>query len=217
MSEQARSKQQDPLSVRAAAKMLSSVPNDEVQFGYHIATGKQIIRLISDGLGAKRLNPDKEFGDGIAYGAHPLHGRAVFEVKIIKTMGEWYGGLRFGIMRCKKGIPIESGPSIPSDSKGAANHCVWSGQWLCYNLVTRNELSEYGYVNLDDLHVGDCVGLHLSQGGVLEFTVNGESQGIAAENIYTRNSDVYAVVDHHGCCVATEIIKAGKPQCIHYA
>ena len=53
-------------------------------------------------------------------------------------------------------------------------------------------------------------GLCLSGDGVLEFTVNGESQGIEAENTYTRDTDVYAFVDH--CWsddTATVITKAG--------
>ena len=40
--------------------------------------------------------------------------------------------------------------------------------------------------------------------------MNGESQGIAAKNIHTRDADVYAVVDHFGQCVATVITKAGE-------
>ena len=211
---QARTKQQDPLSIQSAANILNSVPNDNIQFGYHSATGKQI-RLTNDGLRAKRMNSHKMGADGVVYGAHPLNRRAVFEVKIVKSMGEWYEGLQFGIMRYKKGVPVESGPHIPSKCRGAVNHCVWSGQWLHYNLATRNELSEYGSVNLDDLREGDRVGLRLSEDGVLEFTVNGENQGIAAENIYTRNTDTYAVVDHFGSCVATEITKAGTILGLH--
>ena len=113
-----------------------------------------------------------------------------------------------------KGVAIESGPSIPSDSHCATNHCVWFQERLHNNLVTRSSdgpyLPVYGNVNLDDLQEGDCVGLCLSQDGVLEFTVNGESQGVVAKNIYTRDSDVYAVVDHYGSCVATVITKAGE-------
>ena len=44
----------------------------------------------------------------------------------------------------------------------------------------------------------------------MEFTMNRESQGISAQNIYTRDTDVYAVVDHFGCCIATVITKAGE-------
>ena len=185
------------------------VLKEDIQFGYHCASGKQI-RITNDGLGAERVDPDRMWRDGVAYGARPLKGMAEFEVKIVSYMTRWYGTIQFGVMRCKKGVPIEPGPSIPSDSCDAANHCVWSILQLCNNLVTPSELSDYGYVDLDDLREGNCVGLRLSQDGILEFFVNGESQGIAAKNIYTRNSDVYAVVDHLANCVATVITKAGE-------
>ena len=185
------------------------VPNEDIQFGYHSASGKQI-RITNDGLGAERVDPDRVWRDGVAYGSRPLKGMAEFEVKIVSYVTRWYGTIRFGVMRCKKGVPIEPGPSIPRDSYNAANHCVWRNQQLCNNFVTPNKKSDYGYVDLDDLREGDCVGLRLSQDGVLELFVNGKSQGIASKNIYTRNSDVYAVVDHYDNCVATVITKAGE-------
>ena len=187
------------------------VPNEDIQFGYHSASGKQI-RITNDGLGAERMDPDVMWKDGVAYGARPLKGRAEFEVKIVSYYGTKWGGesIQFGVMRCKKGVPIEPGPNIPRDSYDAANHYVWVNQQLFKNLVTPSEHSDYSYVDLDDLREGDCVGLRLSQEGALEFFVNGESQGIATKNIYTRNSDVYAVVDHNGECVATVITKAGE-------
>ena len=187
------------------------VPNEDIQFGYHSASGEQI-RITNDGLGAERVDPDKECDGGtcIAYGARPLKGMAEFEVKIVSYRTKWRGSLQFGVMRRKKGILIEHGPSIPRHSYDAANHCLWFNQQLWNNLVTPREESDYGYVDLDDLREGDCVGLRLSQDGVLEFLVNGESQGIVAKNIYTRNSDVYAVVDHISNCYATVITKAGE-------
>ena len=206
-ADQTRGRQQDSLSKPATANF---VPNEDIQFGYHSASGKQI-RITNDGLGAEKMDPDKVFLDGVAYGARPLKGKAEFSVEIVSYA---VGSLGFGVMRCKKGVPIESGPSIPSDPCDAANHCVWAGQLLFNNLVTPREWSDYGYVDLDDLREGDCVGLRLSQDGVLEFFVNGKSQGIAAKNIYTRNRDVYAVVDHYGQCVATVITKAGECSCI---
>ena len=86
--------------------------------------------------------------------------------------------------------------------------CV--GHILFNNLITPGEESDYGYVDLDDLREGDTVGLHLSHNGVLEFFVNGENQGIAAKNMYTRNTDIYAVANHRGQCVATVITKASE-------
>ena len=209
-NDQTRGRQQDSLSKPATANF---VPNEDIQFGYHSASGKQI-RITNDGLGAERMDPDRVRSNGVAYGARPLKGISTFEVKIVSYRAKSRWSLQFGVMRCKKGVPIESGPSIPSESFNAAYHCVWGDQRLYNNLVTPGEESDYGCVDLDDLREGDCVGLRLSQDGVLEFFVNGESQGIAAKNIYTRNSDVYAVMDHYGQCVATVITKAGECSCV---
>ena len=203
-------RQQGPSSEQATAKILNLLPNEDIQFGYHSVSGKRI-RFTNDGLEAKRVYPDAMFDSGIAYGAHPLKGMARFEVMIV-SYGEgrgWLSSIQLGVMRCKKGVPIiESDLSIPFDSYGAVSHCVWCGQLLYNNFVTPEE-SNYGSVDLHDLREGDRVGLCLSQDGVLEFFVNGESQGIAANNIYTRSSDVYACVDHIGSCYATVITKAG--------
>ena len=199
-------RQEDSTSKPATANF---VPNKDIQFGYHSALGEQI-RISNDGLGAEKMDPDRVRDDGVAYGAHPLKGMAEFEIKIVSYESKWTWSLGFGVMRCEKGVPIEPGPSIPSYLEDTANHCLWVDHRLFNNIVTPNEESEYGYVNLNDLREGDCIGLRLSQDGVLEFFVNGESQGIAAKNIYTRNSDVYAVVEHCGNCVATVITKAGE-------
>ena len=181
------------------------VPIEDVHFGYHSATGK-CIRIFSNGLGAKRTKPTEVAYHGVAYGAHPLKGVAKFEVEIISYLTGWRISLGIGVMRCEKGVPIES---IPTDSYGAVNHCIWSGKTL-YNKLGARKVSDYGYIDLDDLQKGDRVGLRLSQDGVLEFFVNGESQGTAAKNIYTGNTDVYVVVDHRCNCVATVITKSGK-------
>ena len=199
---------QDPLSESDTDE---STPNKDIQFGYHSALGENI-RITNSGLGAERMNPEDVPFNGVAYGAQPLKGLAEFEVKMVAYGANWTHSVQVGLRRCNKGEPIESGPDIPDDSEDAEYHCVWTGQRLYNNLVTpgESERSYYGYVDLRDLREGDCVGLRLSQDGVLEFTVNGESQGIAAKNIYTRDTDVYAVVDHYGSCVATVITKAGE-------
>ena len=186
-------------------------PKTDIQFGYHNASGKHI-RITNNGLGAERMNPEDHFSDGVAYGAKPLKGLAEFEVKIVSYGTNWSGSLLVGVMGSKKGVMIESGHAygIPRTSYGSKNHCVWAVQTVFNNLVTPREDSDYGYVDLDDLREGDCVGLCVSQDGVLEFTINGESQGIAVKNIYTRDTSIYAVVDHFGQCVATVITKAGE-------
>ena len=203
--DQTRGRHQDSLSKPATGNF---VPNEDIQFGYHSASGSQI-RITSDGLGAENIHYDKVICDSTAYGARPLKGKAEFNVEIVSYGVRSVFSLGLGVMRCKKGVPIE-----PSLNIFATNHCVWGDQRLYNNLVTPEEESDYGYVDLDDVCVGDCVGLRLSQDGVLEFFVNGESQGIPAKNIYTRNSDVYAVVDLYGDGVATVITKAGECSCV---
>ena len=186
------------------------IPSKDIQFGYHGTSGRQI-RITNNGLGAEKRNADRGLENGIAYGVCPLKGRAEFEVMIVGHVTKYYySALRLGVMRREKGEPIESGDIIPRNSHDADDHCVWFCCQLRNNLVHPREEYDYGYVDLSDLREGDCIGLYLSRDGVLEFTVNGESQGIAAKNIYTRNTDVYAVVDHHGSCFATVITKAGE-------
>ena len=197
---------QDPLSESDTDELTA---NKDIQFGYHSVSGGQI-RLTNNGLGAERMNPDHMWNNGVAYGALPLKGLAEFEVKIVTYGTGWSSSIQVGVMTCPKGIPIKSHHSIPKTSFDAEYHCMWVSQGLYNNLVTPGENSDYGYVDLRDLREGDCVGLHISQDGMLEFTVNGESQGIAAKNIYTRDTDIYAVVDHCDNCVATVIIKAGE-------
>ena len=83
-------------------------------------------------------------------------------------------------------------------------------EWSHQSLFNMSRVPRgYGYVSLDDLREGDRAGFRISDNGVLEFTVNGKSQGIAAENVYFRNFKVYAIVEHrYG--VATVITKAGE-------
>ena len=53
------------------------------------------------------------YGDGVVYSALPHKGMAEFEVEIVSYGTEWKSPMGFVVMRCKKGIPIESGLNIP--------------------------------------------------------------------------------------------------------
>ena len=205
----------DNYLVSGRSDPLSQQLYEDIQFGYHSATGKEM-RITSDGLGAEKINADKVYDNGVVYGAHPLKGRAEFEVKIVSCRGMMAMSLQLGVMRCKKDVHVDSGYGIPIDSFCAVNHCVWAGKLVSNKLFASklSRLYNYGYIDLHDLRAGDCAGIRLSQDGMLEFTVNGESQGIAAKNVYIGNSDVYAVIDHFGNCAATLITKAGNPLCI---
>ena len=154
LSDRMRNLQQKPATA-------NFVPNKDIQFGYHSASGEQNIRINNDGLRAERMDPDKPPNNGVVYGAHPLKGMAEFEIKIVSKETKWtwsFGSLGLGVMRCEKGVPIEPGLSIPILTDDAANHCVWIDTELYNKIVTPHEESEYSYVDLDDLREGDCVG-----------------------------------------------------------
>ena len=182
---------------------------ESIQFSYH--REKYAGLLITDfGLGAEKINlPSSSFhasSRGFAYGAQPLKGMAEFEVKLTSDV-KFCGTISLGLKRCKKGTPLVSKPRlsiVPVDS------CMWTGTRLHNGLVTPAKKSDYDLVNLNDLCIGDHLGIRVSRSGVLEFFVNGESQGIAARNMYNDNSDVSAVVEHRGNSVSTTITKAGE-------
>ena len=75
--------------------------------------------------------PGDRFTNGVAYGACPLKGMACFEVKLTSywTKGRSDISLKYGVMRCKKGDPIES-LNVPSNIYGIKNYCTWNSQQL---------------------------------------------------------------------------------------
>ena len=98
------------------------------------------------------------------------------------------------------------------------NTCLWCPGKKLYILADKygyvdlddlDDRPQYSYVDLADLREGDCFGLRISEDRVLEFTANGGSQGIAAVNVYTRNSEVFAFV-YNWNGSATLIINTGE-------
>lgn len=144
-------------------------------------------------------------------------GTAEFEVELISyDFAEWRESLKLGVMRCKTGSKINQ-KDIPCYTPGCTHHCVWSSDRVHKRLTDSYVEQCYGIVNLDELRAGDRVGMCITYDGNLELFVNGRHQGIAAEGIYQRGYDVYAVVDHCGNCKATKITRAGGTcLVIHY-
>ena len=207
-------RQQDPSppSEQTLSKRMKLESNKDVQFGYQgtlYNPQSPALIITSDGLGAEGADM-YDFFSCEAYGARPLKGRAEFEVKITKTcrtITQFDVGVVFvskyrenGLRRYIGEVSFSVRPTVPGKQL-----------YTAFNSLDNGERSLHGQIDLRDLREGDRVGLHLSEDGVLEFTVNGENQGIAAKNIYTRNRyrDIYAYVRHWNA-VATEITKAGK-------
>ena len=203
--------QSPPSELTPAKKKLE--PHEDIQFGYQgtlYNLQSTAVIITSDGLGAEGAERNLSYDPCAAYGACPLKGRAEFEVKITKicrTITRFDIGVFFVSKYRKNGsrrLYGEASFSVRPTVPGKQLYTV-------FGTLDKGEWSTYGQIDLRNLCEGTCVGLLLSEDGVLEFTVNGESQGIAAENVYTRNryKEVYAYVGHWDA-VATEITKAGK-------
>ena len=198
---------QEPVLIK---EIKTFILEDTVQFGFHNISSPQI-KITQNGIAAEKRDPESQYAHGVAYGARPLRGTAEFEVKIASYGTGWSGTLKLGVMRALRDMPLIGGPCIPRYSPEGVDHLVWSSDKIHNRLNTPAVESTYtGAMNLDDLREGDRVGLRLSTDGVLVFFVNGKSQGVAAENIYDKEFDVYAVVDHYANCKSTIITRAGR-------
>ena len=180
------------------------------EFGFHELCSDQI-RITQDALKADKKDPTLHYAHGVAYGARPLKGTSEFEVKLTDYGTGWSGTLKLGIAKFKKGQSIQVS-RIPRYSPEGSNHCVWSSDKI-HNRILPSQYNaqekQYGFKNLDELREGDSLGLRLSPDGSLTFFVNGECQGIAAENVYETGHEIYPVVDHYANCKATVITRAG--------
>ena len=194
---------------------------ETIQFGYHKECSHQVT-ISEDDLKAEKRDPTIDYAHGLVYGSKILQGTVEFEVKIVSYCAYWILSddedsisLKLGVMRCKSGTDLDSGNyPIPRCSLDGPNHCVWSSNRI-HNRIKGYLQTPYGKENLDNLREGDCVGLRLTSDGVLVFFVNGQSQGVAAENVYEKGYDVYPVVDHFANCKSTAITRAGRLEIQH--
>ena len=181
-----------------------------VEFGFHKVCSEQVT-VTENCLKAEKKDPSLHYAHGVTYGAKPLKGTAEFEVTLADYGTGWSGTLKLGVARYKAGHSFQVN-NIPRYSPEAPNHCVWSSDKVHNRLQTNQNVLErqYGFRNLDSLREGDRLGLRLTHNGSLVFFVNGMDQGVAAENVYEKGHEVYAVVDHYANCKSTIITRAGR-------
>ena len=182
-----------------------------VQFGFHNVCSDHV-KIADNGLRAEKKDPNNQYARGVVYSALPLKGTVEFEVTMTQYGTGWSGTLKLGVAKYKSGQSIQVS-RIPRYSPEAPNHCVWSSDKIHNRLKSNHngvQEKQYGQKDLDSLRQGDSLGLRLSHDGKLVFFVNGESQGLAAQEVYEKGHDVYVVVDHYANCKATEITRAGE-------
>lgn len=167
--------------------------------------GRNII-LSEDGLEAHRVNTHAKYGDGV-YIDTPLRGRFELEVKITDSnTSQHHGSLEIGICQYPRGSYRHV--DIPHKLKKSRFGCI---QWLNDTATVLNHFG-FGLYRSADLKLGDTIGFELLENGNLYFFVNGIDQGLAGENLYSEDKDIYAVVYIRGRCTAVRITKSGQTQ-----
>ena len=167
------------------------------------------MKISNDGLEARKIDPERDYEQGVVYSERPVRGHVEFEVEIISYGSAWSGTLKLGVMLHKSQTSLEP-RLMPRYTPETANHCVWCASKL-HDHVTLMAETLYGENTLDNLKKRDRLGLLITSDGELHFLVNGEPQGRATYGIYRPGYDVYITVDHYGKCKATRITRASKP------
>ncbi|CAH1098780.1 unnamed protein product [Psylliodes chrysocephalus] len=159
---------------------------------FHYRCGERIT-LINDNCTA--IRNESEFDHGLVISAEPLQNDVLFEIKIDKKVNSWSGSLEIGVVDCD---PLHF-DFPPCASKIQSGSWIMSGTTVFKNGACLVE--GYG-MDLDRLNQEDRIGLMRTSEGDLIFYINGESQGVGAEDL---PSVVYAIVDLYGKCVQVTI------------
>ncbi|XP_050504188.1 neuralized-like protein 4 [Diabrotica virgifera virgifera] len=159
---------------------------------FHYRCGERIT-LINENCTA--IRNESEFDHGLVISAEPLQNDVLFEIKIDKKVNTWSGSLEIGVVDCD---PLDF-DFPPCASKIQSGSWIMSGTTVFKNGACLVE--GYG-MDLDRLNQDDRIGLMRTSEGDLVFYINGESQGVGAEDL---PNTVYAIVDLYGKCVQVTI------------
>lgn len=169
---------------------------------------------------ARRIDPDKNTDNAVVYGAKPIGLMGWFEVEILECddnsytdSAELYHTLGMGVIRRPSGHVLEKS-NIPSRAYLGENHCVWWGNsvWNRFLNFSTSESNTHTPMDLNDLRIGDKVGMRIARNGSLMFYVNNKCQGFMTptEDLYDMNYDFYPLVDIGGSFSAVKVVRAGQ-------
>ena len=156
----------------------------------HDKCGSGVI-ISSNGRRAARRRPESEFDNALVFSKTPLRRKTLFEVVIEKKMSLWSGSLAIGVTKCD--------PNDLNTIPASVSH-LRNGTWaLAGSCILKDGLSiRDDYMgDLEELGVGDRVGLMLLEGGELHYFINGNDMGCAAKDVPKQ---VYVVIDVYGRC-----------------
>ncbi|CAD5111986.1 DgyrCDS1240 [Dimorphilus gyrociliatus] len=157
-----------------------------------------LIQYTNGKLTAERRRANDEFNNGVVMTNRPLKDNELFEIRIDKLVSKWSGSIEVGITTHDPSR-LEFPATMTNMRSGTI---MMSGCGILVN--GKGTRREYGDHNLDDLKVGDRIGLRRKPSGVLHYYINGIDQGEATSNI--APTKVWGVVDLYGMTVKVTIV-----------
>lgn len=163
---------------------------------FHSKTGS-LVHLSNEARTAERIRPLDEFNNAVVMTHRPLQDDELFEIRIDKMVEKWSGSIEVGITTHDPNIIAFPGTMTNLRS----GTIMMSGCGILTN--GKGTRREYGQFNLDDLQVGDRIGLTRKKNQDLHYFINGIDQGVAASNVVQC---VWGVVDLYGRTVKVTIV-----------
>ena len=146
--------------------------------------------------GISIISPQKEEGISPRFRITPLRRTGEVELQIEMKAGASFKDIEIGLERCTKHTLDESSTSVqflyPSD-QFTESSCIFSICGAVFNYLKRNSSVDISYSQdkFSLLKGVNQIGLKLTRDGALEFFMNGQSQGIAAEGVYKLGRNVF--------------------------
>lgn len=180
-------------STEASAILTQERPTERLRF--HERTGS-LVKLSCNGRAAERIRPLDEFNNAVVMSKKPLVADTLFEIRIDVLVDKWSGSIEVGVTTHDPAV-IEFPTTMTNMGSGTI---MMSGCGILTN--GKGTKREYGEFNLDELRVGDRIGMLRKSNGDLHYFINGLDQGIAAR----VPSKVWGVVDLYGMTVKVTIV-----------
>ncbi|XP_068632829.1 neuralized-like protein 4 [Battus philenor] len=180
-----------PMTSEAACALIAQ---DRIRF--HPRCGILVL-LSNNNKSAERARPLDDYNNGVVMTHRPLYDDEIFEIRIDRLVDKWSGSIEVGVTSHNPATirfpstmtNMDSGTVMLSGCKVLIN-----GHGTCM---------EYGNFNLDELRVGDTIGMMRKSSGQLHYYINGIDQGVAADKV---DQQVWGVVDLYGMTVKVSIV-----------
>ncbi|KAL9978854.1 hypothetical protein ACROYT_G016434 [Oculina patagonica] len=183
----AKSPPQSPTSPTQLPTASSGPVKSSESYKFHHSCGDNIAVMLA-GKKAKRIDALQHFNHGVVLTSQPLQVDELFEVRLDSKVPKWYGSLDIGATTVSP-EHMEFPSTVTSIAQGTT--FALSCDKILHNGKEMITISK----DLDDLSVGDRVGVMRKSDNSLHFFINGLDVG---KKIKTIPSVLYGVVDVFG-------------------